>query len=423
MKTTTFTCLALLILTLPAARGEPLRTDINPALLYYRSFLLVPDPMSNADEEYLWSRAGREQKLPERYGKIFAGYDNQFSLVRQAAHATVPCDWGIDMSPGPFTQLPHLAPTKKVAQAAQLRAMWNLQHGNQTGARDDLLAAFVLGRNASRDGTVIGALVQNAVEALVYATVAANFNQFSPETLKQLADGFDAAPARGTMATAIMIEKSNHVDWVANKIRKLQQQNPGNDAKVLAAIRKDKDLAEFDNFGDGWEKQAQMTNFWQHVFVAAGGTSDGILKLVLESEPLYLRLVKILTLPLPEFEDQIQKFDTEVQKTQNPFVTALFPSPLQPLRRKEFRSQAEQAMVHAAVEYKLHGEAGLKSVMDPFGKGPFASQRFMFDGVDRGFELTSDYSFGKVPCGIIFVEKEGPPFSVSSPNIGKAVKP
>jgi hypothetical protein len=47
----------------------------------------------------------------------------------------------------------------------------------------------------------------------------------------------------------------------------------------------------------------------------------------------------------------------------------------------------------------------------------------MFDGVDRGFELTSDYSFGKVPCGIIFVEKEGPPFSVSSPNIGKAVKP
>jgi hypothetical protein len=80
-------------------------------------------------------------------------------------------------------------------------------------------------------------------------------------------------------------------------------------------------------------------------------------------------------------------------------------------------------MVHAAVEYKLHGEAGLKSVMDPFGKGPFVSQRFMFDGVDRGFELTSDYSFGKVPCGIIFVEKEGPPFSVSSPNIGKAVKP
>ena len=168
MKITKFTCLALLILTLPAARGEPFRTDINPALLYYQAFLLAPDPMSDADEEYLWSKAGREQKLPERFGKIFAGYDNQFNLVREAAQQKVPCDWGIDLSAGPDTLLPHLARVKAVAQAAQLRVMWDLQHGNQTGARDDLLAAFVLGRNASRDGTLIGALVQDASEAIVY---------------------------------------------------------------------------------------------------------------------------------------------------------------------------------------------------------------------------------------------------------------
>ena len=49
---------------------------------------------------------------------------------------------------------------------------------------------------------LIGALVQFAIEAIDYATVAANFGQFSPETLKQLVDGFDAAPARGTVAAA-----------------------------------------------------------------------------------------------------------------------------------------------------------------------------------------------------------------------------
>ena len=49
-------------------------------------------------------------------------------------------------------------------------------------------------------------------------------------------------------------------------------------------------------------------------------------------------------------------------------------------------------MVHAAVEYKLHGESGLKSVMDPFGNGPFTFQRFVFKGVDRGFELKSAYA-------------------------------
>ena len=73
MKTTTFTCLALLLLTLPAARSEPLRTDINPALLYYQAFLMAPQAMSDADSEYLGSKAGREQKLPERFGKIVAG--------------------------------------------------------------------------------------------------------------------------------------------------------------------------------------------------------------------------------------------------------------------------------------------------------------------------------------------------------------
>ena len=87
--------------------------------------------------------------------------------------------------------------------ASQPRAMWDLQHGNQAGARDDLLAAFVLGRNAAQDGTVIGALVQYACNAITYATVAGNFGQFSPETLQQLEAGFEAAPALGTMATAM----------------------------------------------------------------------------------------------------------------------------------------------------------------------------------------------------------------------------
>src|SRR5208337_1193729 len=98
MKTTKFSCLALLILTLPSARGEPFRTDINPALFYYQAFLLAPEPISEADWDYLGSKAGQEQKLPERFGKIVAGYDNEFKLVREAAQQKVPCDWGVDLS-------------------------------------------------------------------------------------------------------------------------------------------------------------------------------------------------------------------------------------------------------------------------------------------------------------------------------------
>jgi hypothetical protein len=425
MKITKFTCLALLILTLPAARGEPFRTDINPALLYYQAFLLAPE-LSQTDRDYLFETNWHGQKLPERFGELIARYDSEFKLVRQAAQQKVPCDWGINMSPGPATQLPHLAPTKKVAQASQLRAMWDLQHGNQAAACDDLLAAFVLGRNVSRDGTLFGTLVQQAVEALEYATVAGNFGQFSPETLKQLMDGFDAAPARGTVATAMMSEKLLGPDWLATKIQKLQQENPGNDMKAMEDIHTDFDRCGFDFVFHGERGEKQDTNVWQRIFVASGGTSDGVLKLIRDMEPLYPRLASIMALPQPEFEAQMQKFDTEIQKSQNPLVPVILPNPLLAVggpRRREFRAQAELAMVHAGVEYKLHGEAGFKTVMDPFGNGPFAFQRFVFEGVDRGFKLESAYSLGKVSCGIIFVEKEGPPFSVSSPNIGKAVKP
>ena len=427
MKTTKFTCLALLISTVLSACGEPLRTDINPALLYYQAFLLAPEPMSDADMNYFWvSKAGREQKLPERFGKIVAGYDGEFKLVREVAQQKVPCDWGIDMSPGPATTCPHLPRAKAVAQAAGLRAVWDLQHGNQTGARDDLLAAFVLARNVSRDGTLIGALVQNANEAIVCSTVAGNFGQFAPETLQQLVDGFDTAPPPGTVAAAMMSEKLLGPDWLANKIRKLQQKNPGNDAKVMEAIREDENVQGFEYYYAN--KGIRDTNVWQRIFIASGGTSDGLLKLVLDLEPLYPRLAGIMALPPPEFEDQIQKFDAEIKKSQDPLVTVLSPNPLGPVggpRRREFREQAELAMVRAAVEYKLHGEAGLKSVMDPLGNGPFAFQRFVFEGVDRGFELKSAYTGNGYPYALIFVEKEGSPFYIEGgpQRIGKAVQP
>ena len=40
MKTTKLITFASLLSTLFIARGEPLRTDLNPALLYYQAFLL-----------------------------------------------------------------------------------------------------------------------------------------------------------------------------------------------------------------------------------------------------------------------------------------------------------------------------------------------------------------------------------------------
>ena len=416
MKNPKTICLLTLILTgtVLGSRAEPYRTDINPALLYYQSFIMGAQ-LPQADHDYLFTNQWQGQQLPARFGELVSQSDNEFKLVRQAAHATVPCDWGIDWSAGPYTFLPHLARVKATIQMAQLRAIWNLQNGLQAGAGDDLIAAFTLARNGSRDNSLIAVLVQIAGEAIVNSTVAANFGRFSPETLKELMEGFDAAPPRGTMANAIATTESHcFSDWAEARVSELRKEYPGDDAKVLDSFR-----SIFEDFGDAEQLD---TNTWSRIVAATGGTSEGFLKLVREMQPMYTRLDAIAALPQPEFEVQIKLFYADIRKSSNPLIAAIFPD-FEKARVKEFASLTDSAMVRAAVEYKLHGEAGLQSVNDPYGHGPFQFQRFVFEGVDRGFELKSAYAGRGFPEAMIFVEKDGPPFHVNGKYAGQAMSP
>lgn len=411
MKTNSLCLLVLFACGLAlTSGGGAFRTDINPALLYGQAFLLAPD-LAQGDSDYLSTNNWQGQKLPERVGTLLAGYDNQFKLVRQAARSTAPCDWGIDMSAGPATLLPGLARAKAVAVTTRLRVPWHLQNGRQDEARDDLLAAFALARNVSRDGTLISTLVQIAMEAINCSTIAANFGRFSPETLKQLVDGLDTLPVRRTVAECLPTEKAFFHDWTCRKILELQQQNPANDAKVMEGIH------QFLGLEEPLEGKADL---WQRLTQASGGTSEGVLKLLREREQVYDRAALLLSLPYREYKSQVKAFSEEIEKSPNPFVNESTPGFLKS-RQREFRILATLAMVRAAIEYKLRGEPGLKSVSDPCGQGPFAFRRFSFERVDRGFELKSSFDMANNKAVLIFVEKEGPPFQVDGNYPGRAL--
>ena len=415
MKSITSFCWSLLGLTgaAGAVSGQPFRTDINPALTYYQAFNVAPDH-SQTDRDYLFTNQWRNQKLPDRFGELVAGYDNEFGLLRQAAQSKAACDWGIDWSAGPQTLLGHLARVKAAAQAARLRAMWDLQHDRQTDAGEDLLAALALGRNVASDGCLISALVQFAVERIICATVAENLNQFSPEALQQLADGFSAPPARGTIAACVPMERSTFGHWILNRALALQVENPGNDTKVMEALHQRFELSF--SSADGAK---ETNNTWTQIVAAAEGTSEGVIKLLRDLDPLYTRLENIEALPRAAYEEQMQQFSADIQSSPNPFAHELFPA-WEKARPHEFGAQADLAMVQAAVQYKLHGEAGFRSVADPCGQGPFGFRRFIFDGIDRGFELSADYAGIGYPEVFIFVETDGPPFLVFGKNAGKA---
>lgn len=409
--------LSLLVLTgtLLGARGEPCHTNINPALLYHQAILVATEPLSDADRAYLSSKKGREQKLPERFGQIVAASDFQFLLLRNAVHAAVPCDWGLDLSIGPNLHLPHLARLKAISRTAPLRVAWALQQGRQDDARDDLLAAFVMGRNCASDGLLISSLVQFSIEAIHYGTVAEHFGEFSPQTLQQLVDGFDAAPPRHTVAACMPSEKGLG-DWFLRKVRELQEAHPHDDGRVLAEFRQAGVDTVMEFSGE--------TNAWPRILAASGGTSQGVVKLLQEAGSFFPRLAEIMALPPREYEAQARQLGTEIQKSPNPFVKVyklILGWQNWQFRQSEFKAQAQLAMVRAAAEYKLHGDSGLKTVADPFGNGPFAFQRFVFKGVDRGFELKSAYPGTDAPYVMIFVEKKGPAFEVTGPDAGKPI--
>ena len=393
------------------AGAQTPRTDINPALLYYQAFLVAPEPTSEADDNYLGSKVGRSERLPDRFAPIAAGYDNQFRLVRQAARAHAPCDWGIDMSEGPATLLPHLARAKAAAIGGRLRVRWELEHDQQAEARDDLLATLALARNVPRDGTLISVLVQQAIEAIDCCTVAEHFGLFAPETLEQFARGLDALPSRVTVAGCVATERALFEDWLLNRIEALQKANPGNDAKVMEAIHQLLPSAE--------EPGKIETNVWERVTAAAGGTSEGVKRLVRDRIANDPRLAAVLAVPYGQFEDHIQQLKAEVLQAGNPLTGLSLPA-WEKARRREFRTLVYLAEVRAAVAYKLQGEAGLQSVTDPCGDGPFAFRRFVIEGVDRGFELRSASKTLGNEGALIFVEKEGPAFRVNGPFVGDA---
>lgn len=396
---------------LAGANAQPAPAVLTPGPLYYQAFLTAPD-LAAADRAWLFDTDWRGEKLTARFGELIGRYDDQFKLVRRAAQATGPCDWGLDWSQGPGTRLPHLARAKAVAATAKLRVLWDLQQGSEAEARDDLLAALALGRRVSGDGTLISVLVQIAIEGIVCNSVAENFGRFSPATLKQLADGFDAAPPRGTVAGCLATEKACFGDFVVKKITDLRKQHPDNDALVMESIRSYFQVSPVPEQG--------VTSLWDRLRQAGGDTSEGLLKLLEEPAKMLQRATVPLTLPYPECERQMTLLLEEVKKSPNPLLSETLPS-FWKGRTRELRGQVALAMVRAAVEYKLRGETGLQSVQDPCGPGPFAFRRFAFARVDRGFELRSAATLEGTQVVMIFVEKEGPPFRVDGPNAGQAL--
>src|SRR2546426_431073 len=210
------------------------RTDVNPALTYWQAFAAQPE--FTPEEQKLWLEFWHTVPLGDEFTPLVERLDPSFKLFRRAVQCTQPCDWGYDLADGPELLLPGLAKAKNTAQQAVFRARYFLERGRKEEAVQDLLAAFVLGRQVSTDGTLISVLVQIAMEAIIGNFVAENFHYFSPESLKRLSGGIEASPARGTIAQSMRVEKGTFYRWFSSKIREMRARHGGDEQQIMAEI-------------------------------------------------------------------------------------------------------------------------------------------------------------------------------------------
>lgn len=406
--------LLTLLFSASASADSGLRTDINPALIYAHAIQEMPD---RSAQDHLFTNEWRGRALDAQFEKQIATYDNAFKLLRQAARQKVPCDWGYDLTQGPELLLPGLAKAKSLAQAARLRARWHLEKGRPDDARDDLLAAFVLGRQVSKDGILISALVQIAIENILTSDIAANWFRFSPETLQQIMDGIAAAPSRGTIVQCVATERIAFKDWLTRRIQEFQAAS----RDEQEALQKTREmLRSVMSGGDAPAEQAPPTP--EAIIQAAGGTTAGLLRQLKELDALYDEAAVLMTVPYNQFLPGIKSFNERIAKHPNLLVRVFFPA-FEKCRLKEFAAETKLALLRAAHAYRLSGEAGLSQVSDPLFNAPFQFRRFEFNGVDRGFELVSKLRYlDDWNASLIFLEKDGPAFYLDGKNAGKPAK-
>lgn len=398
----------------PGAVDMGPRTDINPALLYWQAAAVLPD---RADQDHLFTNEWRGRTLDAPFEAQIATYDNAFKLLRQAARQTAPCDWGYDLTQGPELLLPGLAKAKLLAQAARLRVRWHLEHDRPVDARDDLLAAFVLARQVSRDGILISALVQIAIENILASGIAENWFRLSPETLQQILDGIAAAPARGTIRECVAAERISFKDWHARRI----QEYRATARDEAEAMERSRELLRAVLSGGG-EPPDRGSPTPEAIIASAGGTTEGLLRQLNELDALYDEAASLMSVPYDRFLPEIRIFNEKVANHPNLFVHVFFPV-FEKCRLKEFAVQTKMAMLRAAFEYRRSGQAGLDQVQDPVFNEPFQFGRFEFNGVDRGFQLVSRFRYADDwNASLIFVENEGPAFYLDGKNAGKPVK-
>jgi hypothetical protein len=371
-------CLAMAVLALPSGHAPaeaPSDLGANAALKYWQAFAAMPK-FTDAEQNRLMSEhltMPLDAEAKEIVGKA------EYALRMMHHGATLSrCNWGIDWeADGIDVLLPQLGAARVLSSLACLRARMQFEEGRRAEALDDLVAAMRLGRQVSRDGSLIGILVGYSIEARMSEALALYLPKLDPGTIRDLKTRLDALPEGGSPAEGLRACEEKTLDWFIRKVKSAK------DRESLVAL-----LAPFAVMpGQPEGKVSAPAEGGRALLDKCGGTASGVLKFAEAARPSYALMAEKIGLPLAQYEKEFERETT--RQAGNPVFKVFFPA-VSKFRHSQARAEVRRALLSAALAVQLDGPDALKTHPDPVAGGPFEYTRF-----SRGFELRSKWQDGQ----------------------------
>jgi hypothetical protein len=383
-------CLTTAILALPSGHASaeaPSDLGANAALKYWQAFATLPK-FTDAEQTRLISEH-LTMPLDAQTREIVSKAEYALRMMHHAA--VLPrCDWGIDWeADGIEVLLPQMGAARVLSSLACLRARMRFEQGHRAEALDDLVAATAMGRQVSRDGSLIGVLVGYSIEARMIDALALYLPKLDPGTIPDLKARLDALPEGGNPATGLLACEEKTLVWFIHKVKSAKDEESL--VAILTPLAVQATHPEGRVSGPAEEGRALLDQ--------CGGTATGVVKFAEAARPSYARMAEKIRLPLAQFEKEFEQETT--RQAGNPVFKLFFPA-VAKVRQSQARADVRRALFAAAFAVQLGGPDALKSHPDPVAGGPFEYTPFA-----GGFELRSKFGQDGHPLSLTVGRRGG----------------
>ncbi len=344
----------------------------NAADLYKNAFALL-DQLSAEEKEIL--RNPKKEVDADTAAALFARIQPIMELLRRAVQMPE-CDWALGAI-GLDTPMPHITKAMELAKLVR----WQAAHQFPTdpdASLEDLLAITHLGRQLS--GTVIGLLVEKAIDGIAVDVVRANLASLPDSTLGRLSEVLQLRTVDASAAEAFEGEMA----FVRNAGAMLR------DSKE----QREKLLGDMLSTSNNTEADGSL----RRLALDPGALTAEIDYII----GIEKQMGEAVLWPETRFQTWRKSVEEGVHSGQHPLARVVLPS-LNGIYQRVQTARIQSEMLAAAVSVIQQGPEALSAFRDPATERPFTL-------VERpdGFELQSTFIVRDKPLAMFFPAAAAP---------------